>query len=229
MIKISIGILFLFFCLSQSITVKQYGDTSCSTLVATMPITLDTCIDTSSGSSQSSMVYKVCNQTNVIIQGYTNNNCGGTSIFSLYSSPGICQNQMIIICDGPTPPGPVPGPAPSPSQNSNGWIVTIKSFNENNCQTLIDTMTATVGTCKVFPTGQSSGMFLFCNSSIVSGNMYANNNCGGNPITYLSSPTDQCFNREIVTCIAPPKNSSSNLIIYTSTFLLTLNFLLLFL
>ena len=70
----SLSLLFLFFCLANSLTVKQYSDASCTNLVATMPVTLGSCIDSSSGGSQSSMYYRVCNQTNVIVDGFNNNN-----------------------------------------------------------------------------------------------------------------------------------------------------------
>ncbi len=148
--KLSLSLLFMFFCLANSLTVKQYSDASCTNLVATMPVTLNTCMDTTSGGSQSSMRYRVCNQTNVIVDGFTNNNCAGSSMFSLSSSPNVCQNQMVVTCDNPVPP-------PVPSPNSNGWLVTVKSYSDNSCQTLVNTMTATVGSCKVFQAGQSSG------------------------------------------------------------------------
>jgi len=214
----SLSLLFLFFCLANSLTVKQYSDASCTNLVATMPVTLGSCIDSSSGGSQSSMRYRVCNQTNVIVDGFTNNNCTGSSMFSLSSSPNFCQNQMVILCDNLVPP-----PPSNPSPNSNGWLVTVKSYSDNSCQTLVNTMTATVGSCKVFQAGQSSGKFLFCNSTTVGGDMYANDNCGGNAVTTHTSPVNQCYDREIVTCVKPTSSSSS--IVILSSYLVALNLL----
>ena len=208
----------MFFCLANSLTVKQYSDASCTNLVATMPVTLGSCIDSSSGGSQSSMRYRVCNQTNVIVDGFTNNNCNGNSMFSLSSSPNVCQNQMVVTCDNP-----VPTPPSNPSPNSNGWLVTVKSYSDNSCKTLVNTMTTTVGSCKVFQAGQSSGKFLFCNSTTVGGDMYANDNCSGNVVMALTSPVNQCFNREIVTCVKP--TSSGNSILILSSYLVALNLL----
>ena len=67
-------VLLLFAGFANSQTVKQYADASCTTLVATMPLTIGACIDTSGGGSQSSMRYSVCNSTDVITQGFTSNN-----------------------------------------------------------------------------------------------------------------------------------------------------------
>jgi hypothetical protein len=207
----------MFFCLANSLTVKQYSDASCTNLVATMPITLGSCIDSSSGLSQSSMRYRVCNQTNVIVDRFTNNNCAG-SMFYLSSSPNVCQNQMVVTCDDPVPP-----PPSNPSPNSNDWLVTVKSYSDNYCRTLANTMTATVGSCKVFQAGRSSGKFLFCNSSTVSGNMYANDNCNGNAVMALTSPVNQCYNREFVTCVK--LTSSGNSVLILSSYLVALNLL----
>ena len=154
----------------------------------------------------------------IFLDGFTNNNCAGSSMFSLSSSPNFCQNQMVITCDNLVPP-----PPSNPSPNSNGWLVTVKSYSDNSCQTLVNTMTATVGSCKVFQAGQSSGKFLFCNSSTVGGDMYANDNCSGNAVMALTSPVNQCFNREIVTCVKP--TSSGNSILILSSYLVALNLL----
>jgi hypothetical protein len=140
---------FLFLCLANSLTVKQYSDASCTNLVATMSVTLGSCIDSSSGGSQSSMRYRVCNQTNVIVDGFSNNNCAGSSMFSLSSSPNVCQNQMVVTCDNPVSLTPIP------IQDSTGWLVTVKSYSDNYCRTLVNTMTVTVGSCKVFQAGQN--------------------------------------------------------------------------
>lgn len=219
--KFACLLVLLFVSFANSQTVRQYADASCTTLVATMPMTLGACMDTSSGGSQSSMRYSVCNSTAVITEGFANNNCAGSVMFSMNGQPNVCQNQMIISCSTPSPPS-TSTPTPAPPTNSNGWIVTIKSYNDNSCQTLATTQTATVGVCKDFSASgsTSSGMFLSCNTSVVSGNMYANNNCAGNPATALSSPVGTCVNREIVTCAAPTKTTSLAQNPYYSVFVL---------
>jgi hypothetical protein len=53
--------------------------------------------------------------------------------------------------------------------------------------------------------------------------MYANDNCGGNAVMALTSPINQCYNREIVTCVKP--TSSGNSILILSSYLVALKLL----
>lgn len=226
MFKTSLIYIFLYFSLVESQSVKQYADASCSTLVATIPLTLGKCIDSSSGGSSSSMRYTVCNQTIAITEGFPNNNCAGSVMFTLSSIPGVCQNQMIFTCNNSTPsPSPPSPPSPSsPSGSSNGWLVTIKSYKDDTCQTFERATTATVGICKDFstsPQNPASGMFLSCNSSTINGNMYFSNNCAGNSIG-LSSVVGKCVDREIVICA--PVSFANN--IKLSLYLISLIFIL---
>ena len=57
---------------------------------------MEACIDSSNANNETSILYKIMNKTNVIIESYPNNNCSGSGIFTLTYSPNICKNKMII-------------------------------------------------------------------------------------------------------------------------------------
>ena len=94
MLKLNIGIFFIICLLKPSI--QQYSNEYCAKYIATFPLTMEACIDISDSNNQSSVIYKIMNETNVIIESFPNNNCSGPETFTLTYSSGICKNDMII-------------------------------------------------------------------------------------------------------------------------------------
>jgi hypothetical protein len=94
MLKLSLGI-FLIIALFEP-TIQQYSDAYCAQYVATFPLTIEACIDSSNVNNEFSMLYKIMNETNLIIENFSNNNCSGQEIFTITYSSGICRNNMII-------------------------------------------------------------------------------------------------------------------------------------
>ena len=94
MLKLSLGILLIVALFEPSI--QQYSDAYCAKYVATFPLTMETCIDSSYMNNKSSILYKIMNETSVIIESFQNNNCSGPEQFTLTYSTGICKNSMII-------------------------------------------------------------------------------------------------------------------------------------
>ena len=131
MIKLNLAIFFII-CLFKP-TIQQYSDAYCAKYVATFPLTMEACIDISDENNQSSFIYKIMNETNVIIESFPNNNCSGQETFTLTYSPNICKNNMIITYDYPNKP-PILQKT-SKKENWNEYIVlsgmnfsSIKSF-----------------------------------------------------------------------------------------------------
>ena len=92
--KISLGIFFIVLLFAPS--VQQYSDDYCAKYIATFPLTMEACIDISDENNESSIIYKLMNQTNVIIENFSNNNCDGSHIFTVTYAPNICKNNIII-------------------------------------------------------------------------------------------------------------------------------------
>lgn len=113
MLKFSLGILLIVALFEP--TIQQYSDAYCAKYVATFPLTMEACIDNSDIHNESSMLYKIMNKTNVIIETYANNNCSGSGLFSLTYSPDVCKNNMII--------SPIIPAVPSKKVNWNEYIV----------------------------------------------------------------------------------------------------------
>ena len=113
MLKLSLGILFIVALFEP--TIQQYSDEYCANYVATFPLTMEACIDSSSVINETSMLYKIMNKTNVIIESFPNNNCSGSGLFSLTYSPDVCKNNMII--------SPIIPAVPSKKVNWNEYIV----------------------------------------------------------------------------------------------------------
>ena len=80
MLKLSLGILFIVALFEP--TIQQYSDEYCAKYVATFPLMMETCIETS-------ILYKM-------IESYQNNNCSSSGLFSLTYSPDVCKNRIII-------------------------------------------------------------------------------------------------------------------------------------
>jgi hypothetical protein len=97
MLKLSLGILFIVALFEP--TIQQYSDEYCAKYVATFPLTMETCIDSSS----------------VINESYLNKNCSGSGLFALTYSPNVCRNNMII--------SPIIPAVPSKKVNWNEYIV----------------------------------------------------------------------------------------------------------
>jgi hypothetical protein len=76
---------------------------------------MELCIDSSNVINETSMLYKIMNKTNVIIESYPNNNCSGLGLFTLTYSPDVCKNNMII--------SPIIPAVPSKKVNWNEYIV----------------------------------------------------------------------------------------------------------
>ena len=132
MLKLSLGIFLIISLFEPSI--QQYSDAYCAKYIATFPLTMEACIDISDANNQSSIIYKIMNETNVIIESFPNNNCSGQETFTLTYSPNICKNNMIITYDYPTIPPIIPKIS-SKKENWNEYIVlsgsnfgSIKSF-----------------------------------------------------------------------------------------------------
>ncbi len=113
MLKLSLGILFIVALFEPAI--QQYSDAYCAKYVATFPLTMEICIDSSNTNNESSMLYKIMNKTNVIIDIFRNNNCSGPETFTLTYSPDVCKNNMII--------SPIIPAVPSKKVNWNEYIV----------------------------------------------------------------------------------------------------------
>jgi hypothetical protein len=113
MLKLSLGILFIIALFEP--TIQQYSDEYCAKYVATFPLTMETCIDSSSVINETSFLYKIMNKTNVIIESYLNKNCSGSGLFALTYSPEVCKNNMII--------SPIIPAVPSKKVNWNEYIV----------------------------------------------------------------------------------------------------------
>lgn len=80
MLKLSLGILFIVALFEP--TIQQYSDEYCAKYVATFPLKMETCNETS-------MLYKM-NESN------PNNNCSSSGLFSLTYFPDVCKNRIII-------------------------------------------------------------------------------------------------------------------------------------
>ena len=106
MLKLSLGILFIIALFEP--TIQQYSDEYCAKYVATFPLTMETCIDSSSVINETSFLYK-------IIENYPNKNCSGSGLFTLTYSPEVCKNNMII--------SPIIPAVPSKKDNWNEYIV----------------------------------------------------------------------------------------------------------
>jgi hypothetical protein len=113
MLKLSLGIILIVALFEP--TIQQYSDAYCAKYIATFPLTMEACIDNSNIHNESSMLYKIMNKTNVIIETYANNNCSGSGLFSLTYSPDVCKNNMIIT--------PIIPAVPSKKVNWNEYIV----------------------------------------------------------------------------------------------------------
>lgn len=120
MLKLSLGILFIIALFKP--TIQQYSDDYCAKYVATFPLTMELCIDSSNTNNESSILYKIMNKTNVIIESFQNNNCSGPESFTLTYSPNVCKNNMIITYNYPTIPDILPK-NPSKKENWNEYIV----------------------------------------------------------------------------------------------------------
>jgi hypothetical protein len=97
MLKLSLVILFIVALFEP--TIQQYSDEYCAKYVATFPLTMETCIDSSS----------------VMIESYPNKNCSGSGLFALTYSPDVCRNNMNIM--------PIIPAVPSKKVNWNEYIV----------------------------------------------------------------------------------------------------------
>ena len=97
MLKLSLGILFIVALFEP--TIQQYSDEYCAKYVATFPLTMETCIDSSS----------------VMIESYPNKNCSGSGLFALTYSPDVCKNNMNIM--------PIIPAVPFKKENWNEYIV----------------------------------------------------------------------------------------------------------
>lgn len=123
--KLSFGI-FLIVCLFDS-SIQQYSDNYCAKYIATFPLTIEACIDISDANNESSILYKIMNKTNIIIESFPNNNCSGPETFTLTYSPDICKNSMIITYDNPMIT-PILSKIPAKKENFNEYII----LNESN-------------------------------------------------------------------------------------------------
>ena len=107
MLKLSLGILFIVALFEP--TIQQYSDEYCAKYVATFPLTMEKCIDSSSVINETSFLYKIMNDS------YQNKNCSGSGLFALTYSPEVCKNNMII--------SPIILAIPSKKVNWNEYIV----------------------------------------------------------------------------------------------------------
>jgi len=120
MLKLSLGILLIVALFEP--TIQQYSNDYCAKYVATLPLTLEACIDSSDIYNESSMLYKIINDTNFIVENYSNNNCEGSGIFTFTYSPNICKNNPIITYNYPEVKSIIPK-TPKKKENWNEYIV----------------------------------------------------------------------------------------------------------
>ena len=120
MLKLSLGIILIVALFEP--TIQQYSDAYCAKYVATFPLTIEACIDISDANNESSIIYKLMNETNVIIESFPNNNCSGPETFTLTYSPDVCKNSMILTYDYPIIP-PILPKIPAKKENWNEYIV----------------------------------------------------------------------------------------------------------
>jgi len=99
MLKSSLGILLIVALFEP--TIQQYSNDYCAKYVARLPLTLEACIDSSDIHNESSMLYKIMNDTTFIVENFSNNNCEGSGIFTFTYSPNICKNNPIITYNYP--------------------------------------------------------------------------------------------------------------------------------
>lgn len=133
MIKLSLGI-FLIVCLFEP-SIQQYSDAYCAKYVATFPLTMEACIDSSDANNEFSMLYKIMNETNLIIESFQNNNCSGPEMFTFTYSPDVCKNSMILTYDYPTIP-PILSKTPTKKENWNEYIVLSGSNFASNIKSI---------------------------------------------------------------------------------------------
>ena len=105
MLKLSLGILFIITLFEPSI--QQHSDPYCAKYVATFPLTIEACIDSSNANNESSMLYKIIENSQ--------NNCSSPGLFTLTYSPNVCKNNMII--------SPIIPAVPFKNANWNEYIV----------------------------------------------------------------------------------------------------------
>ena len=117
MLKLSIRILFIVALFEPSI--QQYSDEYCAKYVATFPIKIEACIDNSDIHNESSFLYKIMNDTNFVVENFSNNNCEGSGIFTFTYSPNICKNNPIITYNYPK----ITQKTPTKKENRNEYIV----------------------------------------------------------------------------------------------------------
>lgn len=120
MLKLSLRILFIVALFEPSI--QQYSDEYCAKYVATFPIKIEACIDNSDIHNESSFLYKIMNDTNFIVENFSNNNCEGSGIFTFTYSPNICKNNPIITYNYPEVKSIIPK-TPTKKENWNEYIV----------------------------------------------------------------------------------------------------------
>ena len=120
MLKLSLGILLIVALFEP--TIQQYSNDYCAKYVATFPLILETCIDSSDIHNESSMLYKIMNDTNFIVENFSNNNCEGSGIFTFTYSPNICKNNPIITYNYPEVKSIIPK-TPTKKENWNEYIV----------------------------------------------------------------------------------------------------------
>ena len=107
MLKLSLGILFIVTLFEP--TIQQYSNEYCAKYFAIFPLTMETCIDSSSLINETSFLYKIMNKS------YPNKNCFRSELFALTYSPEFCKNNMII--------SPIIPAVPSKKVNWNEYIV----------------------------------------------------------------------------------------------------------
>ena len=117
MLKLSLGILLIAALFEP--TIQQYSDEYCAKYLATFPITIEACIDNSDIHNESSMLYKIMNDTNFIVENFSNNNCEGSGIFTLTYSSNICKKNPIITYNYPK----IIPKTPIKKENWNEYIV----------------------------------------------------------------------------------------------------------
>lgn len=204
---------------AQTVTMGFYSDAACSNAIQTLSSPLLVCIDTSSGGTNSSMKYTLCNSTAVFGYMYNSADCNSaTQIGTVTKTPNSCtslgqgQPYEKYTCSS-TPPSP-PSPAPSPSPSFNSGNVKVY-FGSPTCSgTPSINKDFTVNGCLDTSGGGFSTSFKFtlCNSTRILGYSYMNNFCNGIAATSINAPVGVCFNNngdgEFYTCSSSSPPSS---------------------
>ena len=207
---------------AQYVTSSYFTDSSCTSMMGTQTVGLNSCVNIGSSSTN----YTVCNSSLVFGYIYTSVNCtDGNQVATITKTPNSCDSlgpyYEKFTCSS-TPPSPPP-PPPAPSPPSTGTYNFKIYFGSPTCSgTPSINKDFTLNSCIDYSLGGFSASYKFsvCNSSRAVGTTYMNNVCSGAPMSTFNSPVGICNNNngdgEFFNCVSSSpspqsKISSSNI------------------